>query len=34
MSLRHALQEPAEGFVQAETIRLGVEIPHPGVGPG
>jgi DNA-binding transcriptional MerR regulator len=30
MSLRHALQEAAERFLQAEAERLGVDIPRPG----
>ncbi|HEX7276576.1 MAG TPA: MerR family transcriptional regulator [Acidimicrobiales bacterium] len=29
-SLRHALQQAAERFVEAEAIRLGVDIPRPG----
>lgn len=32
VSLRTALQEAAERFAQAETERLGVEIPRPGAG--
>jgi DNA-binding transcriptional MerR regulator len=30
MSLRHALQEAAERFIEAEATRLGVAIPRPG----
>ena len=29
-SLRHALQEAAERFLQAEAERLGIDIPRPG----
>lgn len=33
MSLRHALQELAEGFIRAEADRLGIDIPRPGQAP-